>query len=135
MLSVSRGSPSSRRPTDTISDGRVRIGSDPYYALTLPTSTHIALLDTGVRGTHQLLVGRLGVGLDCAGGDADCAGPLALPGDIANHGTADAAILAAADTTGHYRGVTGAMVDGMRVYSAPDTLDCHAVGKAFQRSR
>lgn len=116
-------------PSGEIVAGRSEIYSDPYYDLHLPT-TRIALLDSGVLRTHALLVGRLGDCLDCTDGSLDCSGP--DPDDIADHGTASAAILTANGTSGDpYRGVTAATVDSMRVYCGPTDIDRVAVQHGF----
>jgi serine protease AprX len=120
-------------PAYEIREGRNAIRSDPYYNRTLPPSTQIALVDTGVRMTHKLLAGRLGTCFDCVNGGTDCAtGPNVDPHDVQSHGTASAAILAGNKSRGdRYRGVSGALVASFRVYDRQRGFDRQAAQRGF----
>ena len=120
---------------DTVLDGRTRIGTDPYYDSGATGSSYLALLDTGIRRTHELLAHPTHIGFaeDCVNGDWNCndIGGGYDPTDCTNggHGTAAAAILTGNSNLGPaYRGVTAGLLDSWRVY------DCSLVRRAVLRA-
>ena len=123
-----------------VNAGRARINSDPYYDLGLTACT-IALLDTGVNTTPNVLRSHLGERYNCADGDESCiiSDPTSpLLDDLGNHGTNSAAILAGDGAEGNdFRGVTEMGVNSFRVYrggTADANLDTAAVLSAIQNA-
>jgi serine protease AprX len=141
-----------------VAGGRSRINSDVYFryaddlATVLGLGTHIGLIDTGVRSTHDLLshmydplppafAGLLG---DCVEGGDDCltGGDLnPMEPDLivtlwGGHGTNSAAILSANDSHDDaYRGVTPIRVDSWKIFEdTVGAIDLDAALKAFQNA-
>jgi serine protease AprX len=109
---------------DFISNGRALIKSDSFFS---STGNWMALLDTGTRRTHTLLLNpdRIGFWLDCFNGTSQgCTiGSNLDPNEPAacnthGHGTPAASILAGNANLGNdYRGVTQNVIDSWRVYN------------------
>jgi serine protease AprX len=114
--------PSDLNSGNDVEDFRQNISSDPYFDLGL-TQPWIGILDTGVRESHQLLqkhIGRLG---DCVNGGSTCSDstqPDFATGDIIDHGTSTAAIIAGSPGNllgPEYRGVSEVKTDSWRIYA------------------
>jgi hypothetical protein len=113
------------------------IGTDAYYDWGLWFG-YIALLDTGVRSTHQLFnsPGHPWYLRDCVNGTSNyCATGSGLdPSDVSTpgHGTSSMSILNGNSNSGNtYRGVTDITVDSYRVYTALG-LNTLAAVRGFQ---
>ncbi len=136
-------------PLNDVDDGRSRIHSDPFSAY--GGSGYVALLDTGVRRTHQLLYesasspnNRIRLWKDCLCGGDDCedvGNPQCPyePGDRAmgtGHGTKTASILSGRNTQlgTRYIGVTSAKIDSWAVYPTIGWPDAAVVIKAVERA-
>lgn len=116
-------------PDDDPIAGRKVIGSDAYLQQGLGGDL-IALLDTGVRSTHEMLHGVLRSARDCVAGNVDCNG--GNPDDTHDHGTSAAAIISGNASQGpRFQGVTKAMIDSFRIYSAGGLIPSAAIA-AFE---
>jgi hypothetical protein len=109
--------------------------SDAYFGY--PYDTHIGLLDTGVRLSHQHLnsSGAITSLHDCVNGTgANCTGNNLDSSDFLNHGSASASALIGNSNFGNdNRGVTPRYLDSYRVYSNSTQLDVpDAVVRAFE---
>ena len=115
-------------------NGRTRIGSDPYFALS-QANGYIGLLDTGVRFTHVVFnsPSNIGFRFDCTDGTCDDNPDV---DDRHDHGTRTAAIITGNNRLGNaFRGVTGITLDSFKVYpSNRGRLNYTATTKAFQRA-
>jgi hypothetical protein len=126
--------PPDANAANDVEDGRARISSDPYFnAVSAPGSgvEFMALLDTGVRFSHQLLGSRILIRQDCTV-DLVCDGATDPTDSSWNHGTSSAAILIGNDSMGAaYRGVTPFYLDSFKIY-IPGQMDRPATVVAFQ---
>ena len=126
-------------PPDSIADGRALIGTDPYYNGGATGSGFIALLDTGVMKSHDLLSSPSHIWFheDCVLGDGDCddnGGGYVARDNCWNHGTATAGILTGNSNLGaSSRGVTSGWIDSWKVYSCGG-LDTSAVLRGFDQA-
>lgn len=122
-------------PQDDVSDGRARMVSDPYFNLG-QTGGWIGLLDTGLRFSHTLFnsPSHIAFRFDCT--DGTCNSSPDPSDDCWNHGTCSAAIITANANQGNdYRGVTGIVLDSLKVYPADcGGLSYSASVKAFQKA-
>jgi len=108
----------------TVADIRNEMSTDPYYDVP-PSGDKIALLDTGVRFTHEKLESApIGIQGDCIGGGPDCLGgdpgdQCRRPGqgDDQGHGTGAAALISGKRATGPWRGLTRVPLDSYRVFT------------------
>lgn len=114
--------PQNANNADDVADGRRWIASDPYFDLGL-AGGWIALLDTGVRGTHELFnrPDRFLLRYDCVNGGPRCNNTrnrgYSPDDDCWDHGTSSAGILSANDRHGDaFRGVTAITIDSFKVY-------------------
>ncbi len=140
-----RGAQSSGHGYGTIEDGRLQIGTDPYVRLGM-RGVWVALLDTGLRSTHNLFVGVDGERYDCVTYNG-CYKEGERSGlnlaDCQDHGTASAAILAANGHLERFRGILAAplntistpvptVLDTYKIYSAPSATvsGCSSSGVA-----
>jgi serine protease AprX len=103
----------------------------------------MALLDSGVRFTHQILshLSVIGERRDCVRGGTDCnTGPNLKPEDVIPHGTSAAAVICAnPNQSDAYCGVTRIRLDSWRVITEPDKeqpgmLDTVAVLRGFENA-
>jgi hypothetical protein len=111
--------------SQTTANGRATIQSDPYYAAY--SGKHfapIALIDTGVRTTHNLLQGAVANSYQCANlvGQTSCylMSPTDRPQDVdtAGHGTSSASILAANSGGGNnYRGILQGYINSYKIFN------------------
>jgi hypothetical protein len=132
----------------TVRYARDLINSDAFFShVPESNSGWMALFDTGVRFTHQILSNRSVIGerRDCVRGGKDCkTGPNMNLGDVysplSGHGTSCAAIICANANQGdEYRGVTRIRLDSWRIItelgvdpSEKRMLDSRAVLRAFE---
>ncbi len=128
--------PQDANASNDVEDGRARISSDPYFNVAASRMEFIALLDNGVRKTHQLFNDprRIIKWEDCTGADNACDGA-PNPDDVHNHGTSSAGILVGNNRLGGaFRGVTAFYLDSLKVYPASNSLDYASVTLAFSRA-
>jgi subtilisin family serine protease len=78
------------------------------------SGVHVYILDTGVRGSHAELVGRMGIGTDLVDGDADATSSVPPFHDPHGHGTHVAACVAG----GRFGVAKGATLHAVRVLDA-----------------
>jgi serine protease AprX len=126
-------------PEDNPARAREQLGTEVYESSTLQ-SGKIALLDTGVRATHDLLdaTGQFSGLADCVNGGPGCTpSNAASPADAcpAGHGTKSAALISGnAAHDPEFRGLTAIPIDSYRVYG-PDNTDpvcgLQLVGSAY----
>jgi serine protease AprX len=118
--------------------GRNAMNSDPYYNTSGLASGWIALLDSGIRGTHQVLSTQTSWVRDCVNGwTSNCSvagtGLTLDPSDQTNHGTGVASIMSGNASLGsNNRGVTDIKMDSFRVFASNGAVDYGAVGRGFQ---
>jgi hypothetical protein len=134
-------------PPATTLNGRQLMRTDWWVDYVFPLSGNrdvswlsVALLDSGVRASHYLLTDRIRYNRDCVHGTTGfCTQGTGISLiDVANHGTATAAVIAGADTVtfgNAYRGVTRYRVDSYKVFGDDRTLDRNAVLRAFDAAR
>jgi hypothetical protein len=128
-------------PPYEVADARDAIGTDEYFDNgETGAGWSVALLDTGVRATHDLLSSpdRIGIFRDCVDGDSVCldAGdPAYNASDTCDHGTASASIISGNSNLGDdFRGVTEAIIDSYRVYGDNCFSDTSGMLDAFDRA-
>jgi serine protease AprX len=110
-------------PPFEVEDARDTIGTDEFFDNgSTGDGWSVALLDTGVRSTHDLLSSpdRVGIFRDCVDGDGSCLDDGDADydaSDTCDHGTASASIISGNSNLGdQFRGVTEATIDSYRVY-------------------
>lgn len=108
----------------TVLDGRNVANTDHFYSMPGLSGGFVAVVDSGVRASHQLLAGRSSWVRDCVNGVTNSCGTagsgLTLdPSDFSDHGTGVASLLSGGSAWGNaYRGVTGIYFDSFRVVDA-----------------
>jgi hypothetical protein len=130
--------PQDANAANDIEDGRARVVTDPYFTrfdVDGSRTEFMAILDTGVRATHQLLSRRLLFREDCTGADNACDGAPNPSDHHWNHGTKTASVLIGNDSMGAaFRGATPFYLDSFNVYGGATGLDTAATLLGFQRA-
>ena len=83
----------------------------------------IALFDSGVQASHNLLRNRISKNADCVNGGTNCMASGRRTGDVepSGHGTSSASIMVGSNSLGErYRGVTDATLDSYIIYEDPN---------------
>jgi hypothetical protein len=118
--------------------GRTALNSDPYFNTAGLDWGYIALVDSGIRQTHQLLDSNISWVRDCVNGTTNncaTAGPgLTLdPSDVINHGTGVASIMSGDTALGNNtRGVTDIRFDSFKATTPGGSMDGGGVTRGFQ---
>lgn len=127
----------------TTSTARALLQSDPYYSGGATGSGYIAVIDSGVRASHDLLSSpdHLDFVEDCVSGDSNCndTGSSFYDGDYdeLDHGTAVTAIITGNSNYGNsYRGFSAGTVDSWKVHAtgAGSTLSSSAILRAIDQA-
>ncbi|KZR86461.1 Serine protease AprX [Synechococcus sp. MIT S9508] len=138
--------PQDASPNNDVARVRRDMESDRYRPFN--RYNRIALFDSGVQATHNLLRNRISRNADCVNGGRNCLGRGRRTGDVEpnGHGTSSASIMVGSNALGNrFRGVTNARVDSYIIYNDPNpslaapcnTRACGSVTgalRAFQRA-
>lgn len=114
-------------------DARTLMDSDPWYPY--EGSGFIGLIDSGVRASHQWLLGHINVAGDCYHGtDIYCShGSNWNPTDTCDHGTSSASELTATSNGGDAnRGITPIWVDSWKMSNDYCGTSVTAIVRAYQ---
>jgi hypothetical protein len=128
--------PADANNANDVEDGRARVRSDPYFNAVAGRVEFVALLDTGVRFSHNLFTSpsRFILREDCTGADGACDANPNPVDDHWNHGTSSAGIVIGNSALGAaFRGVTAFFLDSFKIYDNTG-LDTAATVLAFQRA-